>query len=109
MVQGCPARICMPITAAPIKVESVKRLGGIIELVGETYAEAQTYAQVQLIIRRHSKTQHATQYTQCADRQSQLMHGWLMRLQICPSLRPHVSASRSDYRHVRKESSVSLH
>lgn len=42
---GCPARICMPITAAPIKVESVKRLGGIIELVGETYAEAQTYAQ----------------------------------------------------------------
>ncbi len=36
----------MPITAAPIKVESVKRLGGIIELVGETYAEAQTYAQV---------------------------------------------------------------
>lgn len=36
----------MPITAAPIKVEAVKRLGGIIELVGETYAEAQTYAQV---------------------------------------------------------------
>ena len=36
----------MPITAAPIKVEAVQRLGGIIELVGETYAEAQTYAQV---------------------------------------------------------------
>lgn len=45
-LQGCPARICMPITAAPIKVEAVKRLGGIIDLVGETYAEAQTYAQV---------------------------------------------------------------
>ena len=49
LLQGCPARICMPITAAPIKVESVKRLGGIIELVGETYAEAQTYAQVCLL------------------------------------------------------------
>ncbi len=47
----------MPITAAPIKVESVKRLGGIIELVGETYAEAQTYAQVCLscIVQRKEK------------------------------------------------------
>ena len=45
----------MPITAAPIKIEAVKRLGGIIELVGETYAEAQTYAQVSI-------TPHVTLY-----------------------------------------------
>ncbi len=52
----------MPITAAPIKVESVKRLGGIIELVGETYAEAQTYAQVSLDVSApaHTTTQHST-------------------------------------------------
>ncbi|KAK9806307.1 hypothetical protein WJX72_009564 [[Myrmecia] bisecta] len=44
---GCPARICMPITASTIKVDAVRRLGGIIELVGQTYAEAQTYAQAE--------------------------------------------------------------
>ena len=54
-MQGCPARICMPITAAPIKVESVKQLGGIIELVGETYAEAQTYAQVSMLLSQLSR------------------------------------------------------
>lgn len=36
----------MPPTTTTIKVEAVKRLGGEIELVGQTYAEAQTHARV---------------------------------------------------------------
>lgn len=34
----------MPVTTPDIKVSSVRRMGGIVELVGETYQEAQTYA-----------------------------------------------------------------
>ncbi|CAL8464367.1 g3902 [Coccomyxa elongata] len=41
---GCKATICMPPTTTTIKIEAVKRLGGEIELVGQTYAEAQTHA-----------------------------------------------------------------
>ena len=44
--QGCQATICMPPTTTAIKIEAVKRLGGDIELVGQTYAEAQTHARV---------------------------------------------------------------
>lgn len=36
----------MPITTPDIKVDAVRRLGGTVELVGETYSETQTYAQV---------------------------------------------------------------
>lgn len=36
----------MPVLAPEIKVQAVKRLGGIVELVGETYTETQLYAQV---------------------------------------------------------------
>ena len=36
----------MPVVAPDIKVQAVKRLGGIVELVGETYTECQNYAQV---------------------------------------------------------------
>ena len=45
-MQGCTATICMPPTTTAIKIEAVKRLGGDIELVGQTYAEAQTHARV---------------------------------------------------------------
>ncbi|CAK0786451.1 hypothetical protein CVIRNUC_009664 [Coccomyxa viridis] len=41
---GCTATICMPPTTTAIKIEAVKRLGGDIQLVGQTYAEAQTHA-----------------------------------------------------------------
>ena len=48
-VQGCKAVICMPVTTPEIKIEAVRRLGGQVELVGETYSETQTYAQVNLV------------------------------------------------------------
>lgn len=61
----------MPITAAPIKVEAVKRLGGIIELVGETYAEAQTHAQVSDLVldylQSHTACTPATACNSCAE------------------------------------------
>jgi hypothetical protein len=37
----------MPINTPDIKVANVRRLGGLVELVGESYQEAQAYAQVQ--------------------------------------------------------------
>lgn len=46
-MQGCKALICMPVTTPEIKIEAVRRLGGNVKLVGETYSETQTYAQVQ--------------------------------------------------------------
>lgn len=45
-MQGCKATICMPIVSPEIKVRAVERLGGIVELVGESYTETQAYAQV---------------------------------------------------------------
>lgn len=36
----------MPVNTPEIKVNNVRRLGGQVELVGESYQEAQTYAQV---------------------------------------------------------------
>lgn len=36
----------MPTSTPGIKIDAVRRLGGIVELVGETYSETQTYAQV---------------------------------------------------------------
>lgn len=44
--QGCTAIICMPVNTPDIKVQNVRRLGGVVELVGESYQEAQAYAQV---------------------------------------------------------------
>lgn len=41
---GCKAIICMPVNTPDIKVANVKRLGGIAQLVGDTYQEAQEYA-----------------------------------------------------------------
>ena len=45
-LQGCSATICMPPTTTPLKIDSVRRLGAEIELVGATYAEAQVHAQM---------------------------------------------------------------
>ncbi len=44
--QGCKALVCMPETTPEIKVKNVRRLGGTVELVGESYTETQAYAQV---------------------------------------------------------------
>lgn len=38
----------MPVTTPEIKLEAVRRLGGHVKLIGETYSETQTYAQVQI-------------------------------------------------------------
>ena len=45
-LQGCKATICMPVTTPDIKVKAVRALGGTVELVGESYQEAQTHAAV---------------------------------------------------------------
>jgi hypothetical protein len=42
--QGCKATICMPVNTPGIKVESVRKLGGTVELVGESYQETQVCA-----------------------------------------------------------------
>ena len=49
VLQGCKATICMPVTTPEIKVEAVRRMGGMVELVGESYSETQAYAQVLLL------------------------------------------------------------
>lgn len=36
---GCKAVICMPTNSPEIKVNAVKELGGIVELVGESFYE----------------------------------------------------------------------
>uniref|UniRef100_A0A7S3QRM5 Threonine dehydratase n=1 Tax=Dunaliella tertiolecta TaxID=3047 RepID=A0A7S3QRM5_DUNTE len=41
---GCKATICMPVNTPGIKVESVRKLGGTVELVGESYQETQAHA-----------------------------------------------------------------
>lgn len=41
---GCDGAICMPLGTPKIKWEAVKRLGGNVELVGETYEETQAHA-----------------------------------------------------------------
>lgn len=41
---GTDAIICMPLTTPAIKVNSVKRLGATVKLVGEAYDETQAYA-----------------------------------------------------------------
>lgn len=45
----------MPVNTPDIKVANVKRLGGQVELVGESYQEAQAYAQVS----RQGNSSHA--------------------------------------------------
>ncbi|KAI7838609.1 hypothetical protein COHA_007616 [Chlorella ohadii] len=42
---GCKAVICMPTNSPEIKINAVKELGGIVELVGESFYEAQIQAQ----------------------------------------------------------------
>nr|GEY01048.1 threonine dehydratase biosynthetic, chloroplastic-like [Tanacetum cinerariifolium] len=41
---GCDAVIVMPVTTPQIKSDAVKRLGATVELVGDSYDEAQAYA-----------------------------------------------------------------
>ena len=48
--QGCRAVICMPLTTPDIKVDAVRRLGGQVELVGETYSETQAHAQARPVL-----------------------------------------------------------
>ena len=45
-LQGCKAIICMPVTTPEIKINAVKKMGGTVELVGESYSETQLHAQV---------------------------------------------------------------
>lgn len=45
-LQGCEALICMPVTTPQIKVDAVRRLGGTVQLVGESYTETQSHAWV---------------------------------------------------------------
>nr|QKY14837.1 threonine deaminase (THRD) chloroplastic [Polytomella parva] len=40
----CKAIICMPVSTPDVKVANVRKLGGIVELVGESYQETQSYA-----------------------------------------------------------------
>jgi threonine dehydratase len=42
---GCSAVICMPLATPDIKVAAVRALGGTVDLVGESYQEAQARAQ----------------------------------------------------------------
>lgn len=44
---GCSAIICMPTNSPEIKIAAVRELGGTVELVGESFYEAQQAAQVQ--------------------------------------------------------------
>lgn len=46
---GCTAIICMPVNTPEIKVNNVRRLGGVVELVGDSYQEAQAYAQARAV------------------------------------------------------------
>lgn len=45
MAQGCAATVCMPVTTPAIKVDAVRRLGGRVDLHGDSYSETQTYTQ----------------------------------------------------------------
>ncbi len=45
-LQGCKAIICMPVTTPEIKINAVRKMGGTVELVGESYSETQLHAQV---------------------------------------------------------------
>ena len=45
VAQGCAATVCMPVTTPAIKVDAVLRLGGRVDLHGDSYSETQTYAQ----------------------------------------------------------------
>ena len=45
-LQGCSAVICMPENSPEIKVNAVRRLGGEVELVGESFYEAMQHALV---------------------------------------------------------------
>jgi threonine dehydratase len=56
--QGCTAVICMPVTSPEIKVAAVRRLGGTVRLVGESYQETQAYAQVTLAAPPHQAAEH---------------------------------------------------
>eukprot|EP00891_Asterochloris_glomerata_P009871 jgi/Astpho2/9871/Aster-08331 len=42
---GCKAIICMPVTTPEIKINAVRKMGGTVELVGESYSETQLHAQ----------------------------------------------------------------
>ncbi|KAI3431360.1 hypothetical protein D9Q98_004417 [Chlorella vulgaris] len=46
---GCSAIICMPTNAPVIKIDAVRELGGTVELVGESFFEAQQQAQARAL------------------------------------------------------------
>lgn len=48
----------MPVTTPEIKIEAVRRRGGQVKLVGETYSETQTYAQVSNTARSNLNRYH---------------------------------------------------
>jgi threonine dehydratase len=39
----------MPVTTPDIKIDAVRRLGGVVELVGESYSETQAHAQARAL------------------------------------------------------------
>lgn len=43
-VLGCAATICMPTSTPAIKLAAVRRLGGTVDLAGESYSETQAHA-----------------------------------------------------------------
>ena len=43
-VLGCEATICMPTSTPAIKLAAVRRLGGTVDLAGESYSETQAHA-----------------------------------------------------------------
>jgi threonine dehydratase len=43
-VLGCKATICMPTSTPQIKLAAVRRLGGTVDLAGESYSETQAHA-----------------------------------------------------------------
>lgn len=43
-VLGCTATICMPTSTPAIKLAAVRRLGGAVDLAGESYSETQAHA-----------------------------------------------------------------
>lgn len=56
----------MPVTTPEIKIEAVRRLGGQVKLVGETYSETQTYAQVHALHLAQSMSSSYMHLAQCS-------------------------------------------
>lgn len=55
----------MPVTTPEIKVEAVRRMGGMVELVGESYSETQAYAQVPLLVLSNASANQGISHCAC--------------------------------------------